>query len=121
LRRASRSTSLVEFVRARLATATPQRVKAGRERMEIALLRITDAGRRELAKPFEERVYGRRWGSVPNMTYGHDGIASESRPPRGHAGAIRRGGKRRSGGPPCHVKHLAVFNDLLLNRHTAAH
>jgi hypothetical protein len=40
---------MVELVRAGLATATAQRVKAGRERMEIAVLRITDAGRRALA------------------------------------------------------------------------
>jgi hypothetical protein len=40
---------LVELVRAGLATATPQRVKAGRERMEVATLRITDAGRRVLS------------------------------------------------------------------------
>jgi hypothetical protein len=37
---------LVELVRAGLATATPRRVKAGRERLEIAVLRITEAGRR---------------------------------------------------------------------------
>lgn len=41
---------MVELVRAGLATATPQRVKAGRERREVATLRITDAGRRMLAK-----------------------------------------------------------------------
>jgi hypothetical protein len=41
---------MVELVRAGLATATPQRVKAGRERMEVATLRITDAGRRALAE-----------------------------------------------------------------------
>jgi hypothetical protein len=40
---------LVDLVRAGLATATPERVKAGRERMEIAVLRITDAGRQALA------------------------------------------------------------------------
>jgi hypothetical protein len=40
---------MVELVRAGLATATPQRVKAGRERMEIATLRITDAGLRALS------------------------------------------------------------------------
>ena len=39
---------LVELVRGGLATATPERVKAGRERMEVATLRITDAGRRTL-------------------------------------------------------------------------
>jgi hypothetical protein len=38
----------VELVRAGLATATPQRVKAGREWMELATLRITDAGRKAL-------------------------------------------------------------------------
>jgi hypothetical protein len=37
---------MVELVRAGLATATPQRVKAGRERMEVAVLRTTDAGRK---------------------------------------------------------------------------
>jgi hypothetical protein len=39
---------MVELVRAGLATATPQRVKAGRERMEVATLRITEAGRKAL-------------------------------------------------------------------------
>jgi hypothetical protein len=39
---------LVELVRARLATATPQRVRAGRTAMEVATLRITDAGRKVL-------------------------------------------------------------------------
>jgi hypothetical protein len=39
---------LVDLVRAGLATATPTRVKAGRERMEIAVLRITVAGRQAL-------------------------------------------------------------------------
>jgi hypothetical protein len=42
---------LVDLVRAGLATATPQRVKAGRERLEVAILRITDAGRKVLATP----------------------------------------------------------------------
>jgi hypothetical protein len=41
---------LVELVRAGLAAATPQRVKAGREVMEVATLRITEAGRRALAE-----------------------------------------------------------------------
>jgi hypothetical protein len=41
---------MVELVRAGLATATPTRVKAGRERMEVAVLRITEAGRRALAE-----------------------------------------------------------------------
>jgi hypothetical protein len=41
---------LVDLVRAWLATATPTRMKAGRERMEVAVLRITDAGRRSLPR-----------------------------------------------------------------------
>ena len=41
---------MVELVRAGLATATPQRVKAGRERMEVATLRITEAGRKALVE-----------------------------------------------------------------------
>jgi hypothetical protein len=41
---------MVELVRAGLASVTPRRVKAGRERMEIAVLRITDAGRQALAR-----------------------------------------------------------------------
>jgi hypothetical protein len=41
--------TMVDLVRAGFATATPQLVKAERERMEVALLRITDAGRRVLA------------------------------------------------------------------------
>jgi hypothetical protein len=40
---------MVELVRAGLATATQQRVRAGRTRMEVPTLRITDAGRRALA------------------------------------------------------------------------
>jgi hypothetical protein len=40
---------LAEVVRAGLATATSQDVRAGRERMEVAVLRITDAGRQVLA------------------------------------------------------------------------
>jgi hypothetical protein len=39
---------MVELVRAGLATATGERVVAGRERIEVATLRITDAGRRAL-------------------------------------------------------------------------
>jgi hypothetical protein len=42
---------LVELVRAGLATATPQRVRAGGHTMEVATLRITEAGRRVLGKP----------------------------------------------------------------------
>jgi hypothetical protein len=41
---------MVELVRTGLATATSQRVRAGRETMEVATLRITDAGRRVLTK-----------------------------------------------------------------------
>jgi hypothetical protein len=41
---------MVDLVRAGLATATPQRVKAGREQMEVATLRITDAGRKALGE-----------------------------------------------------------------------
>jgi hypothetical protein len=40
---------MVELVRSGLASVTAQRVKAGRERMEIAILRITEAGRKVLA------------------------------------------------------------------------
>lgn len=43
-----------ELVRAGLASATPQRVRAGRERMEIATLRITEAARKAL----EEKEVG---------------------------------------------------------------
>jgi hypothetical protein len=39
---------LVELVRAGLATATAGRVVAGRRTVEIATVRITDAGRRAL-------------------------------------------------------------------------
>jgi hypothetical protein len=41
---------MVELVRAGLATATPQRVRAGGHKLEVATLRITDEGRRALAK-----------------------------------------------------------------------
>jgi hypothetical protein len=41
---------MVGLVRAGLATATPQRVRAGGHKMEVAVLRITDAGRKALAK-----------------------------------------------------------------------
>jgi len=39
---------LVELVRSGLATATPERVVAGRRTMEVAVVRITDAGQRAL-------------------------------------------------------------------------
>jgi hypothetical protein len=41
---------LVELVRSGLAAATPQHIRAGRDRVEVATLRITDAGRAVLAK-----------------------------------------------------------------------
>jgi hypothetical protein len=41
---------MVELVRAGLATATPRGVSAGRETVEVATLRITDKGRKALAK-----------------------------------------------------------------------
>jgi hypothetical protein len=41
---------MVELVRAGLATATPQRVTAGRHKMEVATLRITNAGRKALSR-----------------------------------------------------------------------
>jgi hypothetical protein len=40
--------TMVELVRAALATATPERVKAGGHKMEVAMLRITEMGRRAL-------------------------------------------------------------------------
>jgi hypothetical protein len=40
---------LVELVRAGLATATAQRVVTGGRKMEVAMQRITDAGRRALS------------------------------------------------------------------------
>ena len=39
---------MVDLVRSGLATATPQRVRAGREVLEVPTLRITDAGRKVL-------------------------------------------------------------------------
>jgi hypothetical protein len=41
---------MVELVRAGLATATGERVIAGKRAMEVARVRITDAGRRVLEK-----------------------------------------------------------------------
>jgi len=41
---------MVELVGDGLATVTAERVRAGRETLEIARVRITDAGRRALAK-----------------------------------------------------------------------
>jgi hypothetical protein len=40
---------LVELVRAGLATATGERVVAGSRKIEVARVRITEAGRRALA------------------------------------------------------------------------
>jgi hypothetical protein len=41
---------MVELVHAKLATATAERVVAGSRKMEVARVRITDAGRRVLEK-----------------------------------------------------------------------
>jgi hypothetical protein len=41
---------LVELVRAGLATATAERLVAGSRKIEVARVRITDAGRRALAQ-----------------------------------------------------------------------
>jgi hypothetical protein len=41
---------MVELVNAGLATATAERVVAGSRKMEVARVRITDAGRRVLGK-----------------------------------------------------------------------
>jgi hypothetical protein len=41
---------MVRLVRTGLATATSERVVAGGKTMEVATLRITDAGRRVLVK-----------------------------------------------------------------------
>jgi hypothetical protein len=43
--------TMVEIIVEGLATATPQRTRSGREVLEVAVLRITDQGRRVLAKP----------------------------------------------------------------------
>jgi hypothetical protein len=40
---------MVELVRAGLATATAERVRAGKREMGVARVKITDAGRRALA------------------------------------------------------------------------
>jgi hypothetical protein len=40
---------LVELVRSGLATAMPQRIRAGGKVIEVATLRITEAGRKALA------------------------------------------------------------------------
>lgn len=42
---------MVELVRAGLATASAERAVAGRRTIEVARVRITDAGRRALAGP----------------------------------------------------------------------
>jgi hypothetical protein len=42
--------TMVEIILEGLATATPQRTRAGREVLEVAVLRIMDAGRRALAE-----------------------------------------------------------------------
>ena len=40
---------MVELVRAGLASATPERVRAGNKTIEVATVRITEAGRRAIA------------------------------------------------------------------------
>jgi hypothetical protein len=42
---------MVELVRAGLATATAERVRAGNKTIEVPRVRITEAGRRALAGP----------------------------------------------------------------------
>jgi hypothetical protein len=42
---------LVELVRTGLATATAERMRAGKAEIEVAQVRITEAGRRALAGP----------------------------------------------------------------------
>jgi hypothetical protein len=42
---------MVELVNGGLASVTTERVLAGRERIEVATLRITEAGRRALKRP----------------------------------------------------------------------
>jgi hypothetical protein len=44
---------MVELVRAGLATATAERMVAGARTIEIATVRITEAGRRALARTLE--------------------------------------------------------------------
>jgi hypothetical protein len=46
---------MVEFVRAGLASATAERVVAGRRTIEVARVRITEAGRRALAATEQHR------------------------------------------------------------------
>jgi hypothetical protein len=41
--------TMVEIIVGGLATATPQRTRAGREVLEVAVLRITETGRKALA------------------------------------------------------------------------
>jgi hypothetical protein len=41
--------TMVQFILEGLATATPQRTRAGREVLEVATLRITEKGRQALA------------------------------------------------------------------------
>jgi hypothetical protein len=42
--------TMVELVRAGLATAAPHRIRAGRDTIEVAVVRITEAGRKVPAK-----------------------------------------------------------------------
>jgi hypothetical protein len=45
---------VVELVNARLATATGERVVAGSRKIEVATVRITDAGRRALESAVQQ-------------------------------------------------------------------
>jgi hypothetical protein len=41
---------MIDLIHAGLATATPQQIVAGKQRYEVAVVRITDAGRKALAE-----------------------------------------------------------------------
>jgi hypothetical protein len=49
---------MVELVRAGLASVTTERMVAGRERIEVATLRITEEGRRRYRATAVERALG---------------------------------------------------------------
>jgi hypothetical protein len=49
---------MVELVRAGLATATPQRVRAGRETLEVTTLRITADGVRTAVRRGHGQIHG---------------------------------------------------------------
>jgi hypothetical protein len=62
---------MVELVRVGLATATPQRVKAGRDRMEVATLRITEAGRKAIGAKHARRAKGTCKRGRISRRFGH--------------------------------------------------